>query len=81
VAIKVRLDDFRTITRARTLGAATADGELIGRVAVELLRANRPERPVRLLGVRLASFEDESGHSDHNSGGDGQTTLAVTEAA
>jgi len=81
VAIKVRLDDFQTITRARTLDAATADGELIGRVAVELLRANRPERPVRLLGVRLASFEGESGPSRDNPGDDGQTTLAVPEAA
>ena len=61
VAIKVRVDDFSTITRARTLAAAVGDAETIATVAVELLRENRPERPVRLLGVRLAGLADEAG--------------------
>ena len=30
-------------------------------MAIELLRAYAPPRPVRLLGVRMASFEDERG--------------------
>jgi DNA polymerase-4 len=58
IAIKVRLDDWTTVTRARTVGEATNDDALVGEVAVELLRAYAPPRPVRLLGVRLASFED-----------------------
>jgi len=57
VAIKVRLDDFTTITRARTLSAATNDAVAVRRVALELLRAYAPPRPVRLLGVRVAGFE------------------------
>jgi DNA polymerase-4 len=57
IAIKVRTDDFETYTRARSLDGATAEPELIGRIAVELLRANRPQRPVRLLGVRVGGFE------------------------
>jgi DNA polymerase-4 len=56
VAIKVRLDDFTTLTRARTLAQPVGDEETIAAVAVELLRENRPQRPVRLLGVRLGSF-------------------------
>ena len=56
VAIKVRLDDFTTITRARTLPEPTAATETICEVGIGLLRANRPERPVRLLGLRVASF-------------------------
>ena len=61
VAIKVRLDDWTTVTRARTLPVAVSDTETIAGVAVELLRAYAPPRPVRLLGVRMAAFTDEAG--------------------
>jgi DNA polymerase-4 len=57
IAIKVRLDDWTTVTRARTIGEPTADAEVVGAVALELLRAYAPPRPVRLLGVRVAGFE------------------------
>jgi DNA polymerase-4 len=57
VAIKVRLDDWTTVTRARTLPDAVRDPVTLTRVAVELLRSYAPSRPVRLLGVRIASFE------------------------
>ncbi|MGH2950373.1 MAG: DNA polymerase IV, partial [Solirubrobacteraceae bacterium] len=58
IAIKVRLDDWTTVTRARTLETATNDAATVIEVAVELLRAYAPPRPVRLLGVRVAGFED-----------------------
>jgi DNA polymerase IV len=58
VGIKVRLDDFTTTTRARTLPEATDDPDLIAEVARALLAANRPARPVRLIGVRLASLSE-----------------------
>lgn len=57
VAIKVRLDDFATVTRARTLPEPVADATALGAVAVELLRAYAPPRPVRLLGVRVAGLD------------------------
>jgi DNA polymerase-4 len=60
IAIKVRLDDWTTVTRARTLERFTDESETISTVALELLRAYAPVRPVRLLGVRVASFEDEA---------------------
>ena len=56
IAIKVRLDDFTTITRAHTLGEPTCDGELVGAHALRLLREYAPARPVRLLGVRVAGL-------------------------
>ncbi len=56
IGIKVRLDDFSTITRARTIAAPTDDSEVIAATALELLAENPPPRPVRLLGVRIASF-------------------------
>jgi DNA polymerase-4 len=58
IAIKVRLDDWTTVTRARTLPGATNDPQTVIDVALELLRAYSPPRPVRLLGVRVAGFED-----------------------
>ena len=57
IAIKVRLDDFTTVTRARTLPTATNDVAVVQEVATLLLRGYGPPRPVRLLGVRLASLE------------------------
>ncbi len=57
IAIKVRLDDWTTVTRARTIPEATGDGETIAAVARELLTEYSPPRPVRLLGVRVAAFE------------------------
>lgn len=59
IAIKVRLDDFSTITRARTIPAPTSETRVVGRVARELLRDYRPSRPVRLLGVRVAGLGEE----------------------
>jgi DNA polymerase IV len=58
IAIKVRLADWTTVTRARTLGESTNDTALVTETALELLRAYAPPQPVRLLGVRLASFDD-----------------------
>jgi DNA polymerase-4 len=59
IGIKVRLDDFSTHTRARTLPEATDDPELIARTALALLAADPPGRPVRLVGVRLAALDSE----------------------
>ena len=58
IAIKVRLDDWTTVTRARTVDARTNEPVTVIEVAVELRRAYAPTRPVRLLGVRQAGFED-----------------------
>lgn len=60
IGIKVRLDDFSTYTRVRSIERATDDGELIGEVAIALLRENAPDRPVRLLGVRVAGFAERT---------------------
>ena len=56
IAIKVRLDDWTTVTRARTLTVATNDEPVVARTALELLREYDPAKPVRLLGVRVASL-------------------------
>jgi len=72
VAIKVRLADFRTISRSRTLGGATDVGREIFDTAwglFQVLRgeqegpASRPSRAavrdhIRLIGVRVESLAD-----------------------
>lgn len=60
IGIKVRFDDFTTVTRARSLDAAVNDLDTVGAVALELLRRLDPRRPVRLLGVRVAGLDEES---------------------
>jgi DNA polymerase IV len=71
IGIKVRLDDFSTHTRARTLPDAVGAAERVGPVALDLLRRFAPPRPVRLLGVRVAGLEPTRGAPAQ------QLTLAV----
>ncbi len=71
IAIKVRLDDWTTVTRARTLAEPTCDAQLVSALALELLREYAPPRPVRLLGVRVAGL-----HSGDGAGGSGRARRA-----
>ncbi|HKG37737.1 MAG TPA: DNA polymerase IV [Conexibacter sp.] len=61
IGIKVRLDDWTNVTRARTIDVPTCDAAVVTEIALELLRAYAPPRPVRLLGVRMASFAADDG--------------------
>ncbi len=85
IAIKVRLDDWTTVTRARTIPEPTGDGEMISAVARELLAEYAPARPVRLLGVRVASFEGEAVEKTEAApaaepGGESQLDLGLGDA-
>ncbi|KAA9153778.1 DNA polymerase IV [Amycolatopsis acidicola] len=53
VSIKVRFADFKTITRARTLGSATDVARVIHATAVALLAEAAAGAEIRLLGVRV----------------------------
>jgi DNA polymerase-4 len=77
IGIKVRLDDWTTVTRARTVGSFVNDEATIIETAVELLRAYAPPRPVRLLGVRIASFEDEVPEPEPRAAPPGQLVLPL----
>ncbi len=59
IGIKVRYDDFSTVTRARSIAAPTGDLHEVWAVAVDLLRRLDPPRPVRLIGVRVAGLDEE----------------------
>ena len=58
IGIKVRLDDWTNVTRSHTVERPTNDLAQVTAVALDLLRAYAPPRPVRLLGVRVAQFGD-----------------------
>jgi DNA polymerase-4 len=64
IGIKVRLDDWTNVSRSHTVENPTNDPAVVGPVALDLLRAYDPQRPVRLLGVRIASFENEADAED-----------------
>ena len=70
IGIKIRLDDFSTHTRARTLSEPISSADRVGPVAIDLLRRFDARRPVRLIGVRVAGLE-RSPQPD-----EGQLTLA-----
>jgi DNA polymerase-4 len=56
IGIKIRLDDFTTVTRAHSVAEPTRDAEQVTAVALRLLAEYAPARPVRLLGVRVAGL-------------------------
>src|SRR3954463_8211572 len=67
IAIKVRLDDFSTFTRATTITAATNDVEVVTLIAIELLRAFAAPRPLRLLADRVAGLAEGVKREPHSS--------------
>jgi len=57
VTLKVRYEDFTTVTRARTLVGPTAHAGVIARLALDLLDdTDARQRPVRLLGVTASNL-------------------------
>lgn len=57
VTLKLRWSDFTTRTRQRTVAHPVDDGEEIGRIAQDLLAAQRPDgAPVRLIGVAASGL-------------------------
>ena len=54
IGIKLRYDNFRTLTRDRTIETPTRDSRTIRRAAGECLKRVPLERRIRLLGVRAS---------------------------
>jgi len=77
IGIKVRLDDWTNATRSHTVEEPTNDPAFVGSVALDLLRAYDPPRPVRLLGVRVAGFEREDGNEKESPPHDPQLRLGI----
>lgn len=61
VAIKIRFDDFRTLSRSQTLPEATAVGQRIGEAAQALFEQIERRDPIRLVGVRAENLRPAGG--------------------
>jgi DNA polymerase-4 len=57
IGVKLRFDDFHTVTRDATLEAATQDAKEIRRAAGQCLRRIELRRRIRLLGVRVGALQ------------------------
>ena len=57
VQLKLKFTDFSIITRRVTLDAATDDGQVLYRAALEMLERTHNGRPMRLTGVSAQTFE------------------------
>jgi DNA polymerase-4 len=57
IGIKLRFDDFSTVTRDQTLPAPVSDAQAIRRAAGICLKRVDLTRRIRLLGVRVGSLE------------------------
>ena len=73
VTIKVRYSDFTTVTRSHTTAPTRNAAEVAARAVQLLSRTDAGQRPVRLLGVSVHNFCDDSaliGQSDRLPFGD-----------
>ncbi|ACB33209.1 DNA-directed DNA polymerase [Leptothrix cholodnii SP-6] len=61
IGIKLRFDDFRTVTRDHTVALPTADGQLIRAAAGQCLKRINLSRRLRLLGVRVGNLSHAVG--------------------
>ncbi len=61
VSIKIRFDDFRTLTRSTTLAEPTAVSQRIGEAAQALFEQIERRDPVRLVGVRAEKLRPAGG--------------------
>ena len=56
IGLKLRYDNFKTVTRDRTIAQPTQDAKAIRRAASECLKRVSLERRIRLLGVRISGL-------------------------
>ena len=75
IGIKLRYEDFRTVTRDLTLSVPTADPAVIRRAAGECLRRVPLNQKLRLLGVRAGALSLCNARQDADIALQGELTL------
>ncbi len=66
IGIKLRYDNFRIVTRDKTIEVPTQDARVIRRIAGECLKRVPLERRLRLLGVRMGGLSHaEAADAEH----------------
>jgi DNA polymerase-4 len=64
IGLKIRYDNFKTVTRDLTLDAPTRDAKTIRRAAGECLKRVPLDRRIRLLGVRVGALSKPGAASE-----------------
>lgn len=77
IGIKLRYEDFRTVTRDVTLPSATDDPRVIRRAAGECLRRVALDRRLRLLGVRASALAPGGAPQEAGPIAQGELPLAI----
>ena len=76
IGIKLRFEDFHTVTRDMTLPTLTADAATIRRAAGECLRRIPLDKKLRLLGVRVSTLTSTSAAQEPAASPQGELLLA-----
>ncbi|MHA4807025.1 DNA polymerase IV [Flavitalea flava] len=67
ITLKIKYNDFKQITRSRSLSEPVDDFPTISATAIELLTGTDPEgKPVRLLGISLSNFDDAAANPEQD---------------
>ncbi|HJQ61550.1 MAG TPA: DNA polymerase IV [Burkholderiales bacterium] len=77
IGLKLRYDNFKTVTRDCTLQAATADADAIRRAAGECLKRVPLERRIRLLGVRVGALARSGDEATHPAAASGDAAASL----
>ncbi|MEC4718156.1 DNA polymerase IV [Noviherbaspirillum sp. CPCC 100848] len=67
VGIKLRFQDFETVTRDYTIPDVTDNAVVIRRAATECLKRVKLSQRIRLLGVKVSGLEKANGNEGHAS--------------
>ncbi|MFI5492027.1 DNA polymerase IV [Actinoplanes sp. NPDC051859] len=81
VSIKIRLADFRTVSRSRTMRTTTDVAREIFEISWALFQALHPEDPIRLVGVRVDGLSAAAGASRQLTLGEPERGWREAEAA
>ncbi len=68
MTIKVRYDDFKTITRSHSAVATNDADEIVQRAIALLEKTDAGRRPVRLLGAGVYNLDSADGSEDAEDG-------------
>ncbi|NYT84562.1 DNA polymerase IV [Pollutimonas harenae] len=75
IGIKLRFDDFRTVTRDLTLPGPTGSAQVIHHAAGQCLKRIELNHRIRLLGVRISGLQPGTGPEDETNRAPEQLSL------
>jgi DNA polymerase IV len=78
IGLKLRFDNFKTVTRDQTLPRPTQDAGTIRRAAGECLKRVPLERRIRLLGVRVGALAPEGELASEPDRSEGRAEASTT---